>query len=525
MNSGLRFLPTMVIVSALLLSSLACISSSVITPRQTSTPLAEQTATPQTSQTSKCKIPNLSGMDQQTAMKNLASLGLTPVKTLEYSNTIPADSVITTDPPPGTILPSCNIDVTIVISMGPSQVVANTPLAQDTPSALTQVPTPDMSSAFDKPMYNFLYLENFDTLKDGMNPAWKVKINPGGAMSTKDGALAVTGTAIAQVGDTSWQNYRITFTSITGSGYAFVAFFRVQSDTSNAMALSCQDRASSTGSGNALHCELFRIINNAQTRIDIPYPEDVCPSICSIMIEAKDANYRFVFNDVEKFKISDETFKNGGAGFYVSSTSQPWTLSSFDVSTPPAPASPGQILFRDDFKTSAWDTGSYDDDYATYEQTLADGKYRWHVKAKKGVALKQCLKVVTPPGVFTLSMNVKVISGPKDTTSALIFRCQDSSNLYYFNISENGPWGFYTLLNGQWNKIVGEDTSAIIPGETNQLQVIGDGTNYALFLNGNLLQQVTETEFKMGGIGLGVELSNPGDEATVEFDNLSVSYP
>jgi hypothetical protein len=29
----------------------------------------------------------------------------------------------------------------------------------------------------------------------------------------------------------------------------------------------------------------------------------------------------------------------------------------------------------------------------------------------------------------------------------------------------------------------------------------------------------------MGGIGLGVELANPGDEATVEFDNLSITYP
>jgi len=42
---------------------------------------------------------------------------------------------------------------------------------------------------------------------------------------------------------------------------------------------------------------------------------------------------------------------------------------------------------------------------------------------------------------------------------------------------------------------VGEDTSPVTPGQTNQLQVIGDGTNYAFFLNGHLIQQVSESEY------------------------------
>jgi len=460
-------------------------------------------------------------MDQQIAMQNLAALGLTPVKTLDYSDTIPADSVIITDPAPGTTLDNCQSNVTVVISLGPQQAGAATPSALSTPAALAQIPTPDMSAAFDKPMTNILYQENFATLTNAMNPAWNVKINPGGGMSTKDGILEVTGTALAQVGDTSWQDYRITFTSVSGSGYSFVAFFRTQSDTTNTMAMSCQDRPASSGSGNALHCELYRIVNNVQTRIDTTYPADVCPSICTIMIEAVGDAYRFVFNGVEQFKISDSTFKNGGAGFYVKSAAQPWTLSSFNVSSLPQ----GDILFRDDFKTSTWDTGSYDTPYATYDQSMLDGTYRWHIKAKKGVAQKVCMKAVTLPDVFTFSVSVKVISGPKDIAFGLVFRCQDDSNLYYYNVSDNGAWGFFKLLNSNWNKIVGEDTSPVIQGDNNQLQVVGDGTNYAFLLNGHLIQQVTESQFKMGGIGLGVELANPGDEATVEFHNLSITYP
>jgi hypothetical protein len=529
MNSRRRLFPALVVAAALLLSSLACISSSAVTPAAVATapaPTALATAAAPAAPAAKCIIPDLAGMDQQSAMKNLAGLGLTPVKTLDYSDTIPAEAVITTDPAPGTALDNCQTDITVVISMGSRKAGAVTPAAQvDTPAAPPLIPTPDMSSSLDKPMYNILYQENFDTLKDGMNPAWRTKINPGSSLSTKDGTLVVTGTILAQVGDTSWQDYRITFSSITGSGYAFVAFFRTQSDTTNSMAMSCQDRPAAAGSGNALHCELFRIVNNVQTRIDAAYPADVCPSICDIMIEAAGNAYRFVFNGVEQFKITDNTFKTGGVGFYVKSATQPWTLSSFDVSTPPHPASPGDILFRDDFKTSAWDTGSYDGDYASYDQSMLNGKYQWHIKAKKGVAQKVCMKAVTLPGVFTFSVNVKVISGPKDIAYGLVFRCQDNSNLYYYNVSENGPWGFFKLINLQWTKVVGEDTSPVLPGDTNQLQVIGDGTNYAFTLNGHLIQQVTESQFKMGGIGLGVELANPGDEATVEFDNLSITYP
>jgi hypothetical protein len=524
MNSRRGFIPVLV-AAALLLASLACIGPRALTPKPTATPPGAQTAVSTAAQTLKCKIPDLAGMDQQSAMQSLVSLGLTPVKTLDYSDAIPADSVITTDPPPGTTLETCQGDITLVISMGPRLNTASTLSVPATPLAPTQLPTPDMSSAMDSPMYNTVYQEGFNPLNNGLDPAWKVKINPGGAMSTKDGALVVTGTAIAQVGDASWQNYRITFTSIAGSGYSFVAFFRVQSDTSNSMAMSCINQASTSGGGNVLHCEWYRIVNNARQKITGVYPAEVCTSICNILIEAKDNAYRFVFNGDEQFKFNDTTFKNGGVGFYVNSPTTAWTLSAFDVSTPPHPASPGEILFRDDFKTSAWDVGSYDNEFATYEQKLVSGKYQWHVKAKKGVALKECVKAINLPEVFTLSVDVKLVSGPKDATYALTFRCQDNSNLYYFNISENGPWGLYSLISGTWNKIVSEDTSPVTPGQANHLQVIGDGTNYALILNGHLLRQVKESEFQAGGVGLGVELANPGDEATVEFDNLVINTP
>jgi len=97
-------------------------------------------------------------------------------------------------------------------------------------------------------------------------------------------------------------------------------------------------------------------------------------------------------------------------------------------------------LFRDDFKTSVWDTGKND-------TIMLPTTRKWstaipvHIKAKQGVSVKDCVKAINLPKVFTLSVDVKVLSGPPDATYGLMFRCQDFNNLYYYNVSESGPWG------------------------------------------------------------------------------------
>jgi hypothetical protein len=289
--------------------------------------------------------------------------------------------------------------------------------------------------------------------------------------------------------------------------------------------MSCQDLASTVGVGSALRCEWFRNNNGQQEKIVGAVPDEVCTGLCDIVVEARGSDFRFLFNGEEKFKFSTDTNKTGMVGFNVKSTSTPFRLFSFDVSEPQHPASPGVLLFRDDFKTDTWFTGSQEDELAAYQQNLVNSKYQWHVKAKESVSIKLCNTAMNLPDVFTLTANVRVVSGPKDTAYALVFNCKDYNNLYFFTVSESGSYGFYKLQNGQWTTIIDNTKITLTPGKQNSLQVVGGGGEYYLIFNGEYLTRVRDASFVNGGVGLGVELYNPGDEATVEFDDIQVNTP
>ena len=508
-------------LATFLLLSLACINTRLATPRAALT-LTEPVSV-------KCEIPDLVGIDQQIAQKSLTSLGLSPVKKAEFNSDVPVDAVISTDPPAGTTLQECQGEITLVISMGPRPVVAKTPvptrvLPTSTPKVVIPTPTTSIADQLDQPMYNTIYLEPFDTPKNGFNPAWQVSYAAGGASKANKGWLELTGDVTALVGDKNWQDYLVTLHAVDGSLYSLDVFFRMQ-DAQNTLVMSCQDLQSTVGIGSALHCEWFRNNNGQQEKIAGAVPDEVCTGLCDIVVEAKGSDFRFLFNGKEKFKFSTDTNKTGSVGFKVKSTAAALRLYSFDVSEPQHPASPGVLLFRDDFKTGTWVTGSQEDDLATYQQNLVNGKYQWHINAKQSVSIKQCNTTMTLPDVFTLTTHVRAVSGPKDTAYALVFNCKDYSNLYYFKISEAGSYGFYKLKNGQWTTIIDNTKITLTPGEQNSLQVVGGGGQYDLIFNGKLLTQVKDTSFVNGGIGLGVELYNPGDQAAVEFDDIQVSMP
>lgn len=504
-----------------LLLSLACIITSFATPKATLTPSVPVSV--------KCVIPDLVGIDQQIALKSLTSLGLSPIKKAEFNSDVPVDAVISTDPSAGTTLQKCQGEITLVISMGPKPVVTRTPastraLPTSTPRAVILTPTTSIADQLDQPMYNTIYLEHFDTPKNGFNPAWQVSYAAGGASKTNKGWLELTGDVTALVGDKNWQDYLITFHAVDGSLYSLNVFFRMQ-DAKNTLMMSCQDLASTVGVGSALHCEWFRNNNGQQEKIAGAIPGEVCAGLCDIVVEAKGSDFRFLFNGKEKYKFSTDTNKTGMVGFNVKSTTAPFRLFSFDVSAPQHPASPGELLFRDDFKTGEWITGSQEDELAAYQQNLVNGLYQWHIKAKQAVSIRQCNTATNLPDVFTLTANVRAISGSKDTAYALMFNCKDYNNLYFFKVSEGGSYGFYKLQNGQWTTIIENTKITLTPGKQNSLQVVGGGGLYYLIFNGKLLTQARDTSFVNGGIGLGVELYNPGDQATVEFDDIQINTP
>jgi hypothetical protein len=64
-------------------------------------------------------------------------------------------------------------------------------------------------------------------------------------------------------------------------------------------------------------------------------------------------------------------------------------------------------------------------------------------------------------------------------------------------------------------------TSAIHPGEVNQLAVRGEGSHFEFFINGEFVGEADDSEFSSGIAGLVLGFLNVGDKGVFEFDNFS----
>jgi hypothetical protein len=475
-----------------------------------------------------CVLPDLSGLDQQTAANSLAALGLIPVKQAEFSDTVPVGMVISTELPAGTTLTSCQGEVKFTISLGPKPVPSSTPTTVPPLPTATRMPNPtptlSIPDFLDQPMYHTLYSESFDTPNHGFNPAWQVTYGANGASKTDAGRLVLTGLVTALTRELSWQDYIVTLKQVSGHQYYFTVFLRMQ-DLKNGYVMSCRDIASSGSDASLLHCEWYRLDDGQRVEIPGMVVSDVCVGACDIVVEAKGADFRFLFNGQEKYSFTDEKYSAGLVGFTANSPSAPLSLVSFDVSSPDHPASPGEILFRDDFKTDSWWTGTEDDSYATNKQSLANGGYRWDVTARQPVALKQCLTAVTLPDIFTLTAVFHPLTGPKDMSYALVFNCQDSDNLYFFRVNAGGSFGLFKLQHGNWTTLIDNTPIAWNTSDTYSLQVIGGKGQYLLLLDGKLLANVKDDSFTHGGVGVGLELFHAGDRALMEVDQVMVDMP
>ncbi len=126
-----------------------------------------------------------------------------------------------------------------------------------------------------------------------------------------------------------------------------------------------------------------------------------------------------------------------------------------------------------------------------------------------------------------MSAAAQRVSGAEDATYGLLFRCRDYDNLYYFSVRDNGYAAFYRLDERAWTELVAPMyTEAVRPGERNLLRVDVDGDTFYFFVNDAYLFQASDESFPMEiGVGLALELSQGGDEATVAFDDFTVWVP
>jgi len=185
-----------------------------------------------------------------------------------------------------------------------------------------------------------------------------------------------------------------------------------------------------------------------------------------------------------------------------------------------------ELVLADTFDNNdnIWLAESSDDEYALINYEIVDGKYRWDATAHQSF-IGWARSNTDPLTDFYLSVEITQVDAPDTADYGVLFREDEDSNFYYFAISEQGLYAFYIYFEG-WDTLIDwTKTPLIIPGTSNRITVIGDGSHFTFFINDQYLTDFTDDQIPEGLTSLAVELSDEGDQAVFEFDNFELRIP
>lgn len=181
------------------------------------------------------------------------------------------------------------------------------------------------------------------------------------------------------------------------------------------------------------------------------------------------------------------------------------------------------VLFEDDFSqtSSGWDR--YID--ASGITDYLDGAYQIKVLESNWYAWAN-------PGKTFTDVRVEVdtwkAEGP-DGDQGIICRYQDMENFYLLGITTDGYYGITKIVDGEDTLLGSEylefsDLIDITPGAVNRLRADCIGDHLTLYVNGQILADVTDGDLGGGDVGL---VSGTYDEggSDMRFDNFVVYRP
>jgi len=189
---------------------------------------------------------------------------------------------------------------------------------------------------------------------------------------------------------------------------------------------------------------------------------------------------------------------------------------------------PAVIQDRFDDNSLGWSVGNLDDTYMKSSLAIGQGK----ITVTLNQAKQQLIHWETPQLVALSDFKVSVDARPVSSTSAasdcygLAFRVDPhGASLYEFVICNENQVYLGYLKSNQWTTLIGATTtSAIHPGQSNNLSVTLQGNSIECAINGTSVGSVTDSTLQDGLVGFTYTAAK-GETATYEFDNFVVSVP
>ena len=184
------------------------------------------------------------------------------------------------------------------------------------------------------------------------------------------------------------------------------------------------------------------------------------------------------------------------------------------------------VLFQDSFDNprSGWGV----DQRERFERGYAEGEYYiqlygpdWFAWAHPGKRFDD----------VSIEVDAYPAAGPADSHFGVLCRHVDLGNFYYFAVSADGCYAVFKRVDsGDLEVLTGDGSGmtcspAIRTGnQINHLVAVCQGDELTLYVNGELLETVTDGTFTQGDVGIGAG-SGPEGDVLIQFDDFVVTGP
>ncbi len=183
------------------------------------------------------------------------------------------------------------------------------------------------------------------------------------------------------------------------------------------------------------------------------------------------------------------------------------------------------VAFQDTFDDNQnnWPSGlSSSAESGSVDRRIENGWYIWDVNSLAPTAWWAATDKVNALD-FHLAATARQVSGPQTGEYGLIFRKNADQEYLVYKISNLGRYALYKFMDSAWTALIDwSDTSAVLPGENNRMEVLATGDTVYLVLNGELVAQYSPVALGEGQPGFFVGTSGTGETGQWEFDDFEV---
>jgi len=181
------------------------------------------------------------------------------------------------------------------------------------------------------------------------------------------------------------------------------------------------------------------------------------------------------------------------------------------------------------FTTPAiWYEGTDTSKRGLSDNVIVKGAYIWKLRADESVLWWRMPDVdrLFSTTNFYVSVDVTRSHGSdSDTRYGLVFR-SFSRSYYVFGISNSGMFSIDERAFDHWNTLQDWTYSPTIrDGVINHLAVLGMGSHFWFFINGQFVHELENTANDHGEVGIFHAVHLVGEESTVIFENFTLYVP